>query len=193
MQTQSTSDRIIDATIELTSKKGYKAATTKAIAELAGVNEVTIFRHFGNKRGILKAVIQRFSYGPLLHKVIKEKVIWDLETDLYNFSKDYQDYLMSIKDFVLIGFKEASAFPEIDDEIANIPLLIKKELIDYLCEMKKKGKLADVNVEATVMSLIALNFGFFISRARLGLKVTQLSTEELLTTSITIFSRGLAP
>lgn len=73
MQTQSTSDRIIDATIELTSKKGYKAATTKAIAELAGVNEVTIFRHFGNKRGILKAVIQRFSYGPLLQKLSKKK------------------------------------------------------------------------------------------------------------------------
>lgn len=43
------------------------------------------------------------------------------------------------------------------------------------------------------MSLIALNFGFFISRARLGLNVTQLSTEALLTTSIGIFSRGLAP
>lgn len=193
MTTQSTSDRIVNAAIELISEKGYKAATTKAIAELANVNEVTLFRHFGNKRGILKAIVQKFSYGPHLQKVIHEKVVWDLEIDLYNFSKEYQSYIMSIKEFVLIGFKEADAFPEIDEEIANVPLFIKNELIDYFQEMKKKGKIIETNIEATVMSLIALNFGHFISRARLGSSVTQLSTEQLLKTSVTIFSRGLTP
>lgn len=193
MNIQPTSDRIIEAAIELISEKGYKAATTKVIAELAGVNEVTLFRHFGNKRGLLKALVQKFSYGPLLQKVIREQVIWNLETDLYNFSMQYQEYILSIKEFVLIGFKEAGAFPEIDEEIANVPLFIKKELMDYLFEMKKRGKLVDTNIEATVMALIALNFGHFMSRAHLGSNVTQLSTKELLKTSVFIFSRGLTP
>lgn len=193
MDVQSTSDRIIEAAIELISEKGYKAATTKAISELAEVNEVTLFRHFGNKRGLLKAIVQKFSYGPLLKKVIREKVIWDLETDLFNFSMEYQHYIMSIKDFVLIGFKEAGSFPEIDEEIANVPLFIKKELMDYLFEMKRSGKLVDTNIEAAVMALIALNFGHFMSRARLGSNVSKLSTEQLLKTSVSIFSRGLTP
>lgn len=193
LTTQSTSDRIINAAIELISEKGYKAATTKAIAQLANVNEVTIFRHFGNKRGILKAIVEKFSYVPHLQKIMHENVVWNLEIDLYNFSIEYQNYIMSIKEFVLIGFKEADAFPEINEEIANVPLFLKNELIHYFEEMKRKGKIIDTNIEATVMSLIAINFGHFISRARLGSNVSKLSTEQYLKTSISIFSRGLTP
>jgi len=34
-----------------------RETTTRQIAELAQVNEVTLFRHFGNKQGLLLAVI----------------------------------------------------------------------------------------------------------------------------------------
>ncbi|MEK4427178.1 TetR/AcrR family transcriptional regulator [Solibacillus sp. FSL K6-1523] len=193
MEKETTSERIIEAAIELVSKKGYKATTTKAIADLAGVNEVTIFRNFGNKRGILNAVIQKFSYGPLLQKVIQEQATWDLEYDLYHFSTQYQNYMFSIKEYVLISFKEAGAFPEIDQEVAKIPLFIKQELVAYFCEMEKRGKLTDVDIEAIAMTFIHLNFGHFISRARLGSSVTKISTEDIFKTSISIFSRGLTP
>ena len=186
-------ERIIDAAIELVSQKGYKAATTKAIAELANVNEITIFRNFGNKRGLLNAIVQKFSYGPVLQKIIQEETIWELEADLYNFSITYQKFMMSIKEFVLISFKEAGIFPEIEEEISKVPLLIKGELMDYFHAMKVQGKLADVDIEATVMALISLNFGYFVSRARLDAKVTDISTDDFLKTSILIFSRGLTP
>lgn len=190
---QTTAERIIEAAIYLISEKGYKAATTKAIAERAGVNEVTLFRHFGNKRGILKAIIEKFSYGPLLQQLLQEKVTWDLEADLFVFAKEYQNYMMSIKEYVLIAFKEAGAFPEIDEELANVPLTIKKALMNYFMEMLRRGKLMETNIEAVTMSFIALNFGFFFSKARLGTKVSELSQNDVLQTSVLIFSRGLAP
>ncbi|MBE1555356.1 TetR/AcrR family transcriptional regulator [Sporosarcina limicola] len=193
MTTQPTPDRILDAALKLISEKGYTAATTKAIAELAGVNEVTIFRHFGNKRGVLKAIVATFSYSPLLKEMLQKDVTWELETDLFHFSMEYFRYMMSIKDFVMISFKEAIQFPEIDEEIANVPLIIKRELMEYFSKMKDRGKLADTNIEATAMAFIALNFGFFISRARLGSSVSQLSIEDLLQTSTSIFSRGITP
>ncbi len=193
LSTKKTAERIIEAALHLVSEKGYTAATTKAIAELAGVNEVTIFRHFGNKRGILKAIIERFSYYPVLQEEINQNVTWELETDLLNFSLKHFNFLMSIQDFVMIGFKEAMQFPEINEEIANIPLLIKHELIHYFEEMHRRGKIRELDVEAAALSLIALNFGHFMSRARLGTIVSDMPTEELLKTSVSIFSRGLAP
>ncbi len=193
MSEQTTSDRITVAAIELISQKGYKSATTKAIAQLANVNEVTLFRHFGNKRGLLKAIVQKFSYAPLLQQVIQEQVTWDLKDDLLLFSTEYQRYIMSIKDFVMIGMKEADLFPEINEEIANVPLLIKKEIMNYLSEMQKRGNLVDVNIEATAMALIHLNFGHFLSLARLGVNVSEITTEDQLKTNIFIFSRGLTP
>lgn len=192
MSTKSTAERIIEAALQLISEKGYTAATTKAIAELAGVNEVTIFRHFGNKRGILTAIIEQLSYVPLLQEEVKN-VTWDLETDLLNFSMKHFYFLMSIKDFVMIGFKEALQFPEINEEIANTPLHIKNELIYYLQEMHERGKIREIDFEAAALSLIAINFGHFISRARLGTIVSDMPTEILLKTSISIFSRGLTP
>ncbi|WP_419719861.1 TetR/AcrR family transcriptional regulator [Lysinibacillus fusiformis] len=191
LTTKGTAERIIEAALQLISEKGYTAATTKTIAELAGVNEVTLFRHFGNKRGLLKAIVEQFSYYPLLQQEIHQNVTWDLEKDLLNFSLKHFEFLMSIKDLVMIGFKESIQFPEISEEIANIPLLIKKELCQYFQEMQQRGKIREVDFEAAALSLIALNFGHFMSRARLGTMVSDIPTEELLQTSVAIFSRGL--
>ncbi|WP_309732169.1 TetR family transcriptional regulator [Chamaesiphon sp. OTE_75_metabat_556] len=50
--------KIIQAAIELFASQGVSETTTKQIAELAQVNEVTLFRQFGNKHGLLLAVIE---------------------------------------------------------------------------------------------------------------------------------------
>jgi len=53
--------RIFDAAVEVFSKKGYDAATTKDIAEAAGVAEGTIFRYYKTKKGILHSILIKFS------------------------------------------------------------------------------------------------------------------------------------
>lgn len=57
-QRLSTRQRLIHAALELFATQGITETTTKQIAELAGVNEVTLFRQFGNKHGLLLAVIE---------------------------------------------------------------------------------------------------------------------------------------
>lgn len=51
-----TRQRIVDAALSLIAERGYTATTTRAIAERAGVNEVTLFRRFGSKAGVLEAI-----------------------------------------------------------------------------------------------------------------------------------------
>jgi AcrR family transcriptional regulator len=53
-----TRQRLIQAALELFAAQGVTETTTKQIAEAAEVNEVTLFRHFGNKHGLLLAVIE---------------------------------------------------------------------------------------------------------------------------------------
>ena len=59
--------------------------------------------------------------------------------------------------------------------------------------MHQQGKIREVDFEAAALSLIALNFGHFMSRARLGTIVSDLPTEELLQTSVAIFLGDLFP
>jgi AcrR family transcriptional regulator len=53
-----TRQRILDAALKLFATQGVTDTTTKQIAEIAEVNEVTLFRQFGNKHGLLLAVIE---------------------------------------------------------------------------------------------------------------------------------------
>lgn len=53
---RATGESILAAASELFGERGYKATTTRAIAERAGVNEVTVFRRFKNKQGVLRAL-----------------------------------------------------------------------------------------------------------------------------------------
>ena len=51
-----TGEAILAAAAELFGERGYRGTTTRAIAGRAGVNEVTIFRRFANKQGVLSAL-----------------------------------------------------------------------------------------------------------------------------------------
>ncbi len=51
-------ENIIKAALDLFAKEGYHATSTSKVAKQAGVSEGLIFRHFGNKEGLLNAIIQ---------------------------------------------------------------------------------------------------------------------------------------
>lgn len=54
----SSRERLVQSALALFLSQGVSQTTTRQIADLAGVNEVTLFRNFGNKYGLLQAVIQ---------------------------------------------------------------------------------------------------------------------------------------
>lgn len=58
---ESTERRILEAAIETFATCGFDASTTRQIAESASANEALIFRYFGGKDGLLKAIIEMFS------------------------------------------------------------------------------------------------------------------------------------
>ena len=51
--------RILEAALDLFSDRGFYATTTRKIAQKAGVNEVTLFRHFNNKMTLFNEVLNR--------------------------------------------------------------------------------------------------------------------------------------
>ena len=69
-------ERILEAALELFAQEGFKATSTSKVAKRAGVSEGLIFRHFGNKEGLLDAIIQQ---GEERVKLLFADVV--LETD----------------------------------------------------------------------------------------------------------------
>lgn len=52
-----TRQKIIDASIKLFSEHGYQGTSTKAIAETAGVSEMTLFRKFTTKQNLFESML----------------------------------------------------------------------------------------------------------------------------------------
>ncbi|PFM64214.1 TetR family transcriptional regulator [Bacillus cereus] len=188
-----TSERIVEAFLELFRTYGYKGTTTRSIAELAGVNEVTIFRNFGSKKKIMEKSVEFLSRNIVLKKLMHEEMTWNLEHDLLLIAEGYHRYIEKMKDLILISFREAGMFPELNETIALIPKQLKDDLVSYFIEMNKRGKLIETDMEAQAMNFIWMNFGYFLSNSRFSDNVFSNSKENFLKHSIQLFSRGLTP
>lgn len=70
----STRQRLIQTALELFVIQGVTDTTTKQIAEQASVNEVTLFRHFGNKYGLLFAVIEESAVFAQLGQALVQRM-----------------------------------------------------------------------------------------------------------------------
>ena len=53
---EETRARILAATREIFERNGTRGTTTREVAERAGVNEATLFRHFGSKAALIGAM-----------------------------------------------------------------------------------------------------------------------------------------
>jgi AcrR family transcriptional regulator len=52
-------DQLLDAAARIYAEAGYRGATTRRIADEAGVNEITLFRQFGSKDALIREAIVR--------------------------------------------------------------------------------------------------------------------------------------
>ena len=85
-----TREKILKAAARVFAEEGLAGSTTRAIAKAAGVNEVTLFRHFGTKDRLITAVIgQNFADKEEANSSYSS----DLEADLFDFANRYEGRL----------------------------------------------------------------------------------------------------
>ncbi len=112
-QRVSTRQRLVDAGLELFTSQGITATTTRQIAELADVNEVTLFRQFGNKHGLLLAVIEESEVFADLGKSLVQQAFQ--KSNICQALKDYVNSqlqaLEQIPEFVRSVVGEAGQYP----------------------------------------------------------------------------------
>ena len=95
-----TEEKILDAALKVFARKGYDAATTRAIAEESGFTEMTLFRKFQTKKNLFNQVMDR---GNL--KIEKDS------NELFNLDdnqkvREYvKSFVKSLDEFVLKNFE----------------------------------------------------------------------------------------
>jgi AcrR family transcriptional regulator len=112
-QAATTRQRLIQAALELFVAQGVTNTTTRQIATQAEVNEVTLFRHFGNKYGLLLAVIEESSTFANLGQALTQSI--DFEADIEQLLKKYASSCLHLMEqlpaFIRSVIGEADQYP----------------------------------------------------------------------------------
>jgi len=174
----STEDRILSAFLRLAARGGMDAATTRAIATEAGVNEVTLFRHFGDKATLALRAVRRFS--PVAELLARDPAI-----DASTPTRAAQGLLACLRmmsanmsahpELILFGVVESARMPEVAQEVAAIPRAARA-FLDRALEQSRLQLRARVDAHTTALQWHGLLFQFHLEAER-GVQ-PRLSSEE---------------
>ncbi|GGJ34423.1 TetR/AcrR family transcriptional regulator [Deinococcus roseus] len=146
-----THNRILDAALDCIFEMGLTGVTTKAIAAKAGINEVTLFRRFGNKTNLLKAVISREAEQVASHDI---RYTGNLEDDLGRVVTGYIELVERRPGLINVLMSELPRHPELM-EAFEAPLGILQSGMGMVLRYQMEGKLRPEHPFQTAVSLIA--------------------------------------
>lgn len=178
-------------------RHGLAGATTRAIAQEAGVNEVTLFRHFQTKDRLLAAVVgENFGAKSATGTVVLPVPTADLRADLLTFAHRYHDLLTANWPLVrtMIGEMHHHLTESHERRVfRGIFLPLKAAMIDRLESAQKAGELR-ADREPAIMSdlLFGAIFSGVLRRSLPGLQISY-APETYLETAVAMFLDGAAP
>ncbi|MCR2806411.1 TetR/AcrR family transcriptional regulator [Paenibacillus soyae] len=182
------------AVIDLVAEHGYNGVSTKEIAASAGVNEVTLFRHFGNKLNLLEKAFHHFHYAEEMQKLFEEKLTGDLHEDLLVISRRYHELMNRNRKLMEIALKEKQVIRQFQVSTHMHPQKLRDLLIRYFQDMQAAGKLADCNPEAQALAFMWMNHGAFVSRLNEDrMSFSFISLETFIEESVRTFAKALTP
>ena len=188
--TDETRQRIMLAAAQVFAEKGYARATTRALAAAAGVNEVTLFRHFGNKQNLFAAIIDAFA-APALTAAFETQLTGDYRQDLLTMGKLVMDLMLQRRHAMRMMLCEAEHFPEVRQVLAQNPRQLRLALSAYLEQQMEQGRVRQLHAEAAAQAFWGMFFAYSISLWLLDEEVQpELPTGQIVEQFVDIFVQG---
>jgi AcrR family transcriptional regulator len=138
-----TRQRLLDAAARVFARDGLTGATTRAIAREAGLNEVTLFRHFQTKERLLAAVVgQNFGPGSVRTQSAPLPVTGDLRADLTAHAHRYDRLLQENLPLIRAMIGEIHHHSDHERQVFKaIFRPLREELIARLQTVRDQGRL----------------------------------------------------
>lgn len=186
-----TSQKIIDAMMELIIEKGYSDTTTKDIAKRAHINECTIFRKFNGKKDIVISGIDQEKWRANVTPTIFGDVKLDLRTDLEMFMRSYLKRITP--DFVnlSIGLRAPQIKEDTLPHIRKIPMAFLQSLVLYFEKMHALGKIGEYDFQSLALTIFSATFGYIFLKASFGEALSTVTQNEYIENSVALFIKGI--
>lgn len=134
-------DEILAAAAGVFAQHGFRGSTTRRIADAAGVNEITIFRHFGSKEALIREAMQHLTQSAGLRSLPEVPV--DPERELAEWSESFMQHLRLRSSIIRKTMSEIEERPDMSECASYVPKRASNELCLYLTALKRKGWIAE--------------------------------------------------
>lgn len=167
---------ILWAAAQLFASRGVAASSTREIAALAQTTERTLFKHFGSKDGLVRAVLEEAVLANLAPASLA-----GLASAIAGFGGDLQAWhraLLASRLEALMGTPELSRLLLVellrDQAVREVfggqwRAAAWQPLVELFSGLQAQGRLrADVPAEALARGFLSLNLGFLVGRLLLA-------------------------
>jgi AcrR family transcriptional regulator len=156
--------RILAAARELFASKGSRGTTTREVADRAGVNEATVFRHFGTKQQLLSAMLEHFNrFDDIPRTLERIRGLATIEEQLRELAHASVDSIKRKEDLIRVAMAEELSNPEWDRCAWRSPNQVRVQLRQFFRERVEAGALQG-EAEWLARTFMSLFFAFVVAR-----------------------------
>ena len=119
---------LLEAALKVFAEHGTRGATTRRIAHAAGVNEVTLFRHFGSKEGLLREALATSPRALAFVDTHLPETPVDPEAELTEFCRHHHQALFESRSIIRKCMGEFEEHPETTRTACQLPVRISDAL-----------------------------------------------------------------
>lgn len=192
-KTAQTRSRLIKAATEVFASSGLAGATTREIARVAGVNEVTLFRYFPSKEQLLAAVIQQVMSLQVETLANQDEWTQDLHIDLKHYAQLYNQMLEEHEALMRMFIGEAKRHPDAARKILHDACQsLNEQLVRYLKKGQENGTVCP---ELDLKPIVDMFTGMLLSgmlRRTATPTAQAYSSECYINNCIELFVRGIS-
>ena len=187
---EETRARIMQAASQLFAEKGFSGTTTRTIAKRSGVNEVTLFRHFGTKENLAKAIMDQFG-GLAIAEDLSARFSGDYVQDLTLVGHAMMKVMTERSDAMRMAICEAGNFPEFQQVVAENPRQLRRMLARYFERQMDANLIHSGHPEVLAQAFLGMFFSYTVLRGfLLDSLQPEISSEEIVEQFVTLFVRG---
>jgi AcrR family transcriptional regulator len=134
--------RILAAARELFAQKGSRGTTTRQVAHGAGVNEATVFRHFGTKQQLLQAMLDRYCDADAEERMsFLDRLHGSLDEQLRELCANGIERMTERQDLIRVAMAEEELNPQAGLLTWRSPTVAQRKLSEYMRRKIEAGQL----------------------------------------------------
>jgi AcrR family transcriptional regulator len=156
--------KLLAAAARIYGESGFRGATTRRIADEAGVNEVTLFRLFGSKSALIAEALREHAPRVVEPARLPDEPV-DPEKELSAWCETQITHLRSARSIIRKAMGEIEEHPEMAPCMSEGTTCAFHELRQYARRLRRRGAaISDREVQAAATMLISALFADAMGR-----------------------------